>query len=132
MLKKVKILEKYLKNPPTRWCDECKNEFRLITKAALIDIKKLLKPVEVSMYFEKSGSASSGCYTAFFMFSDTCGIYISINADMVMGKFGRTLCRTVTHIKDYSGGTNNFINIDRLSDENMWLNCKQKGEKLCE
>lgn len=84
-----------------------KETFGRMGKAALKELGEYLGLKEFSVDFNKSGVAGSGDLTLMGMFETEKGIYISFNKD----GFGLgVLYRTIKHMKDYTGGSNNYFN----------------------
>ncbi len=51
------------------------------------------------------------------MWNDDTGIYISMNKDFPKATWGQVLYRTIKHMKDYTGGTNNWLKYEDLASE---------------
>lgn len=104
---KLKELAYLLENTTLSYNEHGKDRFKEIGIEAMYGIKQDLKFKECKIDYNRSGIASSGDLTLIGMFDDNTGIYISISQDC-FGNKPSILYRGVKHIKDYSGGSNNF------------------------
>lgn len=97
-----------------------KSAFRTLGQAFLKDVAKSLELTEFKVDYNKAGIACSGDHTLIGMRNGK-GIYISFNFDGVVTNGNITspfvLYRTVKHMKDWSGGGNNFTAIIGYSEE---------------
>ena len=73
-------------------------------------LAKYLKAKSFDVSYNKSGIACSGEVYASMMFTDEIGVYFTIQQDSFGGKKYNILYRTIKHLKDYSGGGNNYFN----------------------
>lgn len=90
-----------------------KAEFKRSSMSALRQIAKDLLLSESNVSFNAGGIAVSGDAILKGMWADGNGIYININAD----HSGKALMyRTITHMKDYRGGGNQWASINNASD----------------
>jgi hypothetical protein len=69
---------------------------------------------EVKYYILKGGSASPHEATLFLMFEKDIGVYIKISSKGYNYGGLSFMFRTVSHIKDYTGGNNNWLSDDRI------------------
>jgi hypothetical protein len=83
-----------------------KETFGRTGKAALKELAQYLGLNEYKVDFNKAGVAVSGDLTLMGMFEPEKGIYISFNKD---GFSNGVLYRTISHMKDYTGGGNNYF-----------------------
>ena len=83
-----------------------KETFGKMGKAAFKQLAAYLGLKELTVDFNKAGVAVSGDLTLMGMFTPEKGIYISFNKD---GYSNGVLYRTISHMKDYSGGSNNYF-----------------------
>lgn len=82
-------------------------------KNALKKLANLLELEEIDVYFNPSGMIDGGYLTLIGMKGEK-GIYVNLSCS---GLGGDILYRTVKHIKDYTGGSNNFLSSrDFVSD----------------
>ncbi|HSG31861.1 MAG TPA: hypothetical protein VLB82_09980, partial [Thermodesulfobacteriota bacterium] len=97
---------------------EGKDRFKEAGIKAITYLARKLKAKEYTVDFNMSGIAGSGYLTAMIMFTDEIGIYFSIQQDELFGREGENkfLYRTITHLKDYSGGGNNYMDIKTLKN----------------
>ena len=101
------FLSKYERIDGYREDGKVKATFGRLGKQAFKELAAYLGLKEYDVNFNKSGVAGSGDLTLMGMFSPGNGIYISFSKD---GFGPGVLYRTIKHMKDYSGGTNNFFN----------------------
>ncbi|MDG1950078.1 MAG: hypothetical protein P8J32_04680 [bacterium] len=99
--------------------DDLQKEFEKISKSALREIAKQLPLVESKVYFNKGGIAVSGDAHLMGMFANGIGIYISVNEPLFGSRTMNFLFRTITHMKDYTGGTNNYMTDFNFEDETV-------------
>ncbi len=85
---------------------KAKATFGRLGKQALKQLAEYIGLSESKVDFNKAGVAVSGDLTLMGMFEPENGIYISYNKDGIQD---RVLYRTITHMKDYSGGQNNYF-----------------------
>lgn len=107
-----------------------KKEFLNTGKAFLRALARDLDLLEYKVYANPGGIAVSGDCTLIGMWEDG-GLYIDISQPCIGGE-DAVLYRTVRHIKDYSGGHNNFITrweLENLSYDQFMdrLNRLKKG-----
>ena len=86
-----------------------KEQFKKVGVKAMRELAKLLDLPEIDIHFNRGGIAVSGDLTLIGMWSDGNGIYISMNKDFPDRPWGGVLYRTVKHMKDYTGGSNNYF-----------------------
>jgi len=83
--------------------EELKNEFKTKSLKHLKGVVKEMNPIESNVWFNAGGIAVSGDANLMMMLTPTQGIHMFFNLD-----FSPTVvCRTIKHMKDYSGGNNN-------------------------
>lgn len=85
---------------------KAKATFGRLGKQAFKQLASYLGLTESKISFNPSGTATSGDLTLMGMFNPNSGIYISYTKD---GINDRVLYRTITHMKDYSGGNNHYF-----------------------
>lgn len=97
---------------------EFKEKFRKIGVKAMRELATLLElneiEHEIDIHFNPGGIAVSGDLTLMGMWSDNEGIYISMNKDFPNKPWGDVLFRTIKHMKDFSGGSNNYFKFELL------------------
>lgn len=91
-----------------------KEQFKRVGKKAMKELADLLELKEVDIHFNPGGIAVSGDLTLMGMWSRDEGIYISMNKDFPNKPWGDVLFRTIKHMKDYSGGSNNYFKFELL------------------
>lgn len=101
-MKQYKDLLKVVKEGPISYDLERKDEFKKKSMSFLRRLAKDLNVVEKDIDFNPAGVAVSGDATLMGMWSEDNGIYVTISDDTLM-------YRSIKHMKDYKGGSNNFI-----------------------
>ena len=101
-MKQYKDLLKVVKEGPISYDLERKDEFKKKSMSFLRRLAKDLNVVEKDIDFNPAGVAVSGDATLMGMWGEDNGIYVTISDDMLM-------YRSIKHMKDYKGGSNNFI-----------------------
>jgi len=68
------------------------------------------------------------------MWSEANGIYISMNKDFPDRAWGQVLYRTIKHMKDYTGGSNNYLTFEMLGEpeELKRTIMRLKKEEVCQ
>lgn len=101
-MKQYKDLLKVVKEGPINYDMERKNDFKKKSMSFLRRLVKDLNLVDKDICFNAGGIAVSGDATLIGMWGEGNGIYVTISDDTF-------LYRSVKHMKDYTGGSNNFI-----------------------
>lgn len=101
-MKQYNELIKIVEEGPISYDEERKTEFKKKSLSFLRKLAKDLGLIEKKIWFNPSGIAVSGDCTLIGMWSENKGIYVNLDDDTF-------LYRTVSHMQDYSGCTNNFI-----------------------
>lgn len=104
---------------------ELQQEFEKLSKAALRELAAQLPFVEVKVSFNKGGIAVSGDAHLMGMFANGTGLYITINEPMFGGNAMNFLYRTIKHMKDYSGGSNNYMSDSMIEENRVVAQIKQ-------
>lgn len=99
--------------------DALQKQFEKLSKAALRELAAQLPFVESKVSFNKGGIAVSGDAHLMGMFANGIGIYISINEPMFGANAMNFLFRTITHMKDYTGGVNNYMTDSNFENESI-------------
>ena len=94
--------------------DEGKERYRKVGLAAFRQLAKLLELKEYDVHFNPGGIAVSGDLTLIGLWSDGNGVYVSMNKDFPNQPWGQILYRTVKHMKDWTGGVNQWLHFDML------------------
>lgn len=85
-------------------------------KAALKSLGKLLDLDEIKADYNPSGMIDGGYLTLMGMKGDK-GIYVSLSCS----GFGQdVLYRTIEHMKDYTGGSNNFLDSEDFVNDSSY------------
>ena len=91
-----------------------KEKFKRVGKKAMVELALLLDLNEFKYDFNPGGIAVSGDLTLMGMWSEGNGIYVSMNKDFPNKPWGDVLFRSIKHMKDYSGGTNQWLRYEEL------------------
>ena len=110
-----------------------KDKFGRLGKRAFKELAEYLGLTKFNVNFNKAGVAVSGDLTLMGMIESEQGVYISYSKD---GFQDKVLYRTITHLKDYSGGSNNYFHEIAFAEpelikekvESLWKNKTQKKE----
>ena len=98
---------------------EVKQSFGRMGKKAFKELAEYLGLKDYDVAFNPAGPAVSGDLRLMGMFAPEKGIYISMNKD---GMQSGILYRSIKHMKDFSGGSNNYF------PEGVVLTIKSKVE----
>ncbi len=85
-----------------------KEKFERIGKKAMREVAESLELKQYDISFNPGGIAVSGDLRLMGMWSEGNGIYISMNKDFPEASWGQILYRRIKHMKDFTGGTNNW------------------------
>ena len=85
---------------------EVKQSFGRMGKKAFKELAEYLGLTGYDVAFNQAGTAVSGDLRLMGMFTPDNGIYISMNKD---GMSSGILYRSIKHMKDFSGGSNNYF-----------------------
>lgn len=108
-----KKLYELLMNTSLSYNFEGKKSFKRLSKSFLKELSTRLNPKDCKISFNEGGIAVSGDATLMCMITEDKGIYININQSMGSPRF---LYRTISHMKDYTGGHNNYISPSKMND----------------
>ena len=86
-----------------------KEQFRKVGTKAMKELAELLDLQETDIHFNRGGIAVSGDLRLMGMWSDGNGVYITLNKDFSNAPWGQVLYRTITDMKDFTGGSNNYF-----------------------
>lgn len=115
-MKQLKALVRFLETHSLSYNQEAKDRFKTIGLATMRKLAKELKLKTFEASFNAGGIAVAGDLHLMGMFNDNVGIYFSITD----GSFARNsvsiMFRTIKHMKDYSGGSNQWMSGDEFSD----------------
>ncbi len=105
--------------------DEAKTKLNRLGVSTLKKLAKKLKLREFVASYNRSGIACAGDLSLIGMFNDTVGIYIHLTKSGFSRNDNGFDCyyRTVKHMKDYSGGANNWMNEETFRDFNKLKDC---------
>lgn len=95
--------------------EEGKAMFKRIGTKAMKELAVVLELKEYDVSFNPGGIAVSGDLLLMGMWTDDLGVYISMNKDFPNAPWGQVLYRTIKHMKDYTGGTNNWLKFESLA-----------------
>lgn len=116
-LKKLKSL--MLSKERLSYNTKGKERFRDIGRKAMKELAEILSLKEFDIDFTPYGIAVSGDLRLMGMWSEGNGIYITMNKDFPNAPYGQVLYRTITHMKDFTGGSNcwfNFSDLDNVEE----------------
>jgi hypothetical protein len=99
---------------------EFKEKFRAVGRKAMRELATLLElnetEYEIDIHFNPGGIAVSGDLTLMGMWSEGNGVYVTMNKDFP--NWGQVLFRSIKHMKDYTGGQNNYFEFVMLGSPN--------------
>jgi len=96
--------------------DAFKAKFRLIGKKAMKELACLLELRPFDIQFNPGGIAVSGDLRLMGMWSEGNGVYIFMNMDFANAPYGQVLYRTIKHMRDFTGGPNQWMRYETLQD----------------
>ncbi len=100
---------------------ELQQKFQQISMAFLRALKKELPFTECKVSFNPGGIAVSGDAHLMGMFENGIGLYITINDSCFSERKLNFLYRTISHMKDYSGGPNNYMTNEQMQNVNLLM-----------
>jgi hypothetical protein len=100
-----------------------KAKFKNISMNFLRDLAKELELIEPRVSFNPGGIAVSGDATLMGMWTEDKGIYVHIS----QGPVAPIMYRTIKHMRDYTGGHNNWITFYSMD---TMINIKQTMLRL--
>ena len=95
--------------------EESKTMFKRIGIKAMKELAECLELKEYDINFNPGGIAVSGDLLLMGMWTDAMGVYVSMNKDFPNATWGQVLYRTIKHMKDYTGGNNNWLKFELLA-----------------
>ena len=105
-----------------RYNEEFKERFKAVGRKAMRELATLLElneiGYEIDIHFNPGGIAVSGDLTLMGMWSEGNGVYITMNKDFPNTPWGQVLFRSIKHMKDYTGGPNNYFEFALLDSPN--------------
>lgn len=113
MDKKIKRLQKAMELESS-YNEINKKEFKAASTGFLKELANNLDFVESKVSFNPGGVAVSGDACLMGMYDDNQGLYISFNSD-TFREASNIMFRTIKHMKDYTGGNNNWFNLDNIT-----------------
>jgi hypothetical protein len=90
-------------------------------KAAFKELGELLGLQEMSAHFNQGGIAVGGDLMLIGLWEEGKGIYINFSADSFSSQDHRLMYRSVTHMKDWTGGRNQWTSISSLLDTDQFV-----------
>lgn len=96
--------------------------FKRRSLAGLRKLGKLLglSSKDTKVWHNPGGPAVTGETMLMGMWEDGKGIYVEVQPDAFGGR--QVMFRAITHMNDYTGGHNNFANIEELLDIETFMN----------
>lgn len=114
-MKELKSLVRFIDNTDLQYNQEGKDRFKKTGLAAMRKLAKALKLQKFEASFNPGGIAVAGDLHLMGMFNDNVGIYFSISSGIFNRGFS-CMYRTIKHMKDYSGGSNQYMDGEEFSD----------------
>ena len=111
-MKELKSLWNFVNGRQLSYDQPNKDRFKEVGLAVMRKLAKKLKLREFEASFNPGGIAVAGDLHLMGMFNDKVGIYIQVSQGCFGTKF-ECMYRNITHMKDYSGGSNNWANEER-------------------
>lgn len=109
-----------------RYNEEGKQRFSRVGKKAMKELAEILELDPYDINFNKGGIAVSGDLRLMGMINGETGIYISMNKDFPYMTWGGVLIRSIKHMKDYTGGSNNYIRFEDIDNPDEFLRFKRR------
>lgn len=94
-----------------------KEQYLKMGRSVLRAIAKHLNLTEYKVRVNKAGIAVSGDITLIGLGNESKGIYISMSSPMLYGTPPEFLYRSVSHMKDFTGGINRFMTYQNLAND---------------
>lgn len=127
MSKKTSEFVLFIKNNEFSYNEGAKRIFARESKKVLRDIAKRLELKEFKIDFNPGGIAVGGDATLIGLWNDGDGIYISMSPESSWNGY-QFMYRSVEHMKDWTGGMNQWIPFDSLLNiEETIIKLKQVG-----
>jgi hypothetical protein len=114
-MKELKSLVNFLDKNELEYNQEGKDRFKKTGLATMRKLAKALKLQKFEASFNPGGIAVAGDLHLMGMFNENVGIYFSISSGIMKRGFS-CMFRTIKHMKDYSGGSNNWMDGNEFSD----------------
>lgn len=112
--KSASKMVKIMKSQDLSYNHTGKEEFKKTSTAALRQIAKDLELSQSKVSFNAGGIAVGGDATLMGLWNDGNGIYVNISPD---GFGEKIMYRTIKHMKDYTGGINQWLSLDVITDD---------------
>jgi hypothetical protein len=103
-----------LSDEKAQYNEAFKEKFKRIGKKAMVELALLLDLKEFTYHFNSGGIAVSGDLTLMGMWGPENGVYVTMNKDFPKALWGQVLYRSIKHMKDYTGGPNNWFGFELL------------------
>jgi hypothetical protein len=94
--------------------EDFKERFKKLGKKAMVELALLLDLKEFEYDFNPGGIAVSGDLRLMGMWGPENGVYVTMNKDFPNKPWGDVLYRTIKHMKDYTGGTNQYFKYELM------------------
>lgn len=105
--------------------EENKKIFATKSRSFLKLLAKELGLTEFKVTYNKAGIAVAGDPLLMGMWDENNGIYVSIDGDKFLGGTN-CMFRTIKHMKDYTGGGNQWLNLYTTSMEDIIYTMKHR------
>jgi hypothetical protein len=116
MSKKLTDLVAFVENNEFSYNPGNKTILKRKGKAAFKELGELLGLQEVSTHFNAGGIAVGGDLMLIGLWEEGKGIYINFSADSFSSDEHGLMYRSVTHMKDWTGGRNHWTSLSSLLD----------------
>lgn len=94
--------------------EDFKGRFKKLGKKAMVELALLLDLKEFEYDFNPGGIAVSGDLRLMGMWGPENGVYVTMNKDFPNKPWGDVLYRTIKHMKDYTGGPNQYFKYELM------------------
>lgn len=102
-----------------RYNESFKQRFKEIGTKAMEELAMILGLREYEVAFNPGGIGVSGDLRLMGMWSEENGVYIHMNKNFPVESWGNVLYRQIKHMKDYTGGPNNFFQFEVLKNKTL-------------
>lgn len=113
-MKELQEMANLILNEDLSYNEDGKRKFKKCSLKFLTKLGKKLELRNIRVDFNPGGIAVSGDAHLIGMWDDEHGVYVSIGQSCA--KDCSFMYRTIKHMKDYTGGNNHYIPLDKLDD----------------
>jgi len=115
----LKRLSSLMKSKNLSYNYEDKVTFQRVGSAALRKLAKRMGFIQSNVSFNAGGIAVSGDHSMYGMFEDGNGVVLYVSQGLFSNFAG--YCRSIKHLKDYTGGANVWVSHEELADEDRLI-----------